>query len=497
MNWKFVTGGAVLLFVLLMATSSESLWSDEGDTAYYAIQPTFSAWKSHLLSDPNADCQFPLYMLSVWSWARVFGSGEYALRSMNALLAILAVAAFGIMGRQLRLSGLWAILLIQPFFWFYLNEARPYMFQIAAGSLLLAGFVLITEKRPKNAGWLLLTAGTICLYYSTLLSFVTLGALYAVLLVLVCRKQIELPHRWLAGAVALGVLLLPGTWYYISTVFRGAGGARIWPVSPLNFLWVYYEISGGVGLGPPVWQLREIARDLIQSGVSVENLYPLFWPGALGLCIAGVFALAFLRCRKSLSASSCYFPLTIVLGTVFAAFVLLSVSLHKAFWARHLAPVFPFYAFLLYLTLAILWKAIPRTFFSRFLVIASLVLLVASSGVLVVSDIHAKDDNRNAARMAADTLKNGGSVWWAASWHCGAYYGLPISNSISTSERFDLLQSPVEEVLLSKGHPDLILVSRPDVYDEKRTIERFVRTHSFDRSNIPVHLFSIWKKAKP
>ena len=178
MNPRTAIIAALTVLLVLFATSSESLWIDEGDTACYATQQSLTDWSRHLLGDRAADCQFPLYMFLVWAWAKVAGSSEYALRSLNVVFALVAISAFALLGRSLKVPKLWLALLIQPFFWFYLNEARPYMLQLAAGAVLLTGLLLLLNGRRQPASWVALIAGLVVLYYSTLLVFVTAGAFF-------------------------------------------------------------------------------------------------------------------------------------------------------------------------------------------------------------------------------------------------------------------------------------------------------------------------------
>jgi hypothetical protein len=103
MSWRTILLGSFLLLLLLLGTKSESLWIDEGDTAYYAVQPNFSAWKAHLLCDRNADCQFPLSMLAAWGWEKLTGPSEFALRTLNAGFALIALASMSLIGRLLGL----------------------------------------------------------------------------------------------------------------------------------------------------------------------------------------------------------------------------------------------------------------------------------------------------------------------------------------------------------------------------------------------------------
>ena len=493
MSWKTALVGIILLLILLAATKSESLWIDEGDTAYYAVQPNFSSWKSHLLTDTNADCQFPLYMLGIWAWEKLTGSSEYALRSLNAGFALLAIASLALIGRQRRFRYLWMLLLIQPFFWFYLNEARPYMLQLASGAILLAGFVTLEEKKGGSLGWGLFFMGTILLYYSTLLSFVTLGVFYTVVGLLVFREKINLPKKSGWWVFLLFLVLAPGGIYYLKTILRGVQGARIWDVSPLNLVWIYDEIIGGGGLGPPVWQIREIARSLIHSGNLLSAIPSFFLASILAVGIASAFILAAWNILLHRDRGRIYQILAAMLAFIVLSLAVISIGLKKAFWARHLSPVFPVYIVLLYGIFQFLMakrRAIP----CRILGFLLMGLLTYSSIRVVCSGTYSRDDYRGAARRAMTTIQKGENVWWAGSWHCGAFYGLPILEGVSKSPHLILVQDPTLEVLLSKPIPKVIMLSRPDVYDGKNTIGSYVVTHDYRQSDQVPYLFHSWEK---
>jgi len=109
--------------VACVAVSSQSLWVDEAETALKAVPPTLRGWWQALDGEHNSNMQLPLYMIYIWSWARIAGLSELALRAANIpwfLLGFYAIA------RSLRRQpGLrWATLLlycVHPFVWYYLN----------------------------------------------------------------------------------------------------------------------------------------------------------------------------------------------------------------------------------------------------------------------------------------------------------------------------------------------------------------------------------------
>jgi hypothetical protein len=68
----------MLVVVALGATDSRSFWIDESTTAEFAKKPTIAeCWRSML---PVPEVQQPLYMLYMWNYTHLFGSGEWALR---------------------------------------------------------------------------------------------------------------------------------------------------------------------------------------------------------------------------------------------------------------------------------------------------------------------------------------------------------------------------------------------------------------------------------
>src|SRR5262249_48461130 len=129
-----------LLFpaTLCLAITRQSLWIDEGFTVWFASHRTFHSFLTVLIGSRGApgDPQLILYLLHIWAWIKVFGSSELSLRAANLPSAIIFIGAMGWASRRLFWhANLWAISCLSPFFWFYLNEARPYAALIAFSSV--------------------------------------------------------------------------------------------------------------------------------------------------------------------------------------------------------------------------------------------------------------------------------------------------------------------------------------------------------------------------
>src|SRR5262249_42521690 len=120
-----------LLFpaTLYLGITRQSLWIDEGFTVWFASHRSLHSFLTALIvSRGSPGCpQLIFYPLHVWVWIKVFGSSELSLRAANIPFAVFFIGAMSWASRRLFWnSNLWALFCLSPFFWFYLNEARPY-----------------------------------------------------------------------------------------------------------------------------------------------------------------------------------------------------------------------------------------------------------------------------------------------------------------------------------------------------------------------------------
>ena len=150
-----VAGLVVLAAVIRLVTiSSQSYWADEALTVYEARLP-FGAMintVAHVETTP------PLYFVLIWSWAKLFGSGEVALRSLSALAGIAVVPLAYLAARDLfsRRAGVIAAALvaINPFLIWYSQEARSYSLLVAlAGASLLWFLRARSDPSRHNLVW--------------------------------------------------------------------------------------------------------------------------------------------------------------------------------------------------------------------------------------------------------------------------------------------------------------------------------------------------------
>ena len=465
---------AGLLLLPLMPTN-DSLWLDEGATARYAAQPDFHSWWHHLWQDRETECQMPLSVLFTWIDGRMLGTQEWQMRAVNLLWGVFALGGMFCVGRRLQLPWLPLLLAIQPYFWFYMNEARPYALQIACGSWLLAALVEFHTRKASGESWAwLLVTATFFLFLSTLLAPVTVATTIA------AGGVAAMLGRWTPSRKAVLILLggaaanIPTAIYYSCTLLRGAKGAQLWHVDLKFFGYVLYELTGMTGLGLPVEEIRGLARS-----PHFLNMLALHWSQfalpALGFALVLSVMVLGLRRRPPGVPPGMSTGLVMVFGMTALVFVAGSLALQKAFWARHFAPVFPFYLALLGVALA--GAGGSRKLAVRWIPFLLCGLLVLSALNLRLAPAWRKEDYRSAAQFARRALAENKSVWWVAGGFCATYYQLELTASHPEPGKAIYYQ-PAE--VKSLPPPDVIIYSsKPDIYDRDLAIQKIIEQKKY------------------
>jgi mannosyltransferase len=161
--------GAVLRFARIGA---QGFWFDEGNTA---LLVHLSPGKMLGLI-PQSESTPPLYYCVAWVWARLFGYGEVALRSLSALAGVATIPVLYVAGAKLisRRAGLIAAALAacNPLLVWYSQEARSYALLVLLGALsLLALAFALDRTTPRSLTWWAITCGLALAthYYAVLL----------------------------------------------------------------------------------------------------------------------------------------------------------------------------------------------------------------------------------------------------------------------------------------------------------------------------------------
>lgn len=455
---------------------ADSLWIDEGQTLHFARQPSLQAFGHELVVNRKSEPQMPAGMAAAWVGARLLGTSEWSLRAVNLVWLALAGLAVGLAGRHLRLPWLLPLFLANPFLWFYVNEARPYTQQICAGAWLLLVLARIQSRNQVTATevallglWGFLGFGASLLFGAAFVAVACAGGL-------ILRRQrptlVQGPALMLAAAFALGALAAIGSWQAYK-LWQGAAGARLWTVSPVNLGFAFYETLGFSGLGPPRGELRELARTT--GGLREVLLEPLtlLGLGALAMLYAAAVRRLWQQRQEPLVR---WLTAAVVAGSL--SLLMAAMVARFPFWGRHLAPLL---AWIIALFAAAWPKRSPASpeagpaWRQHGLAAALLVVLLVSSLTLRLSPRHRKDDYRGAAALALQALANGRTVWWSADPEvCAEYYGLTMAAAAKLPGKLVFAYQPDPGTPASWPEPDMVLVSKPDIHDHQRVVEKFV-----------------------
>lgn len=477
------------LVLLPLMISNQSLWIDEADVAYYGRQPTFEAWRYLLTHDLSSDCQMPLTMFGGWVVSHTIGTQEWQLRVINVLWGVLALLGMYQAGKRLQLPWLPLLLAVQPFFWFYMNEARPYAPQLACGAWLLAALAdfLVTEGTGVKWAWEFSLAA-IVLMLTTMLAPVAIAATFIAGGLVAFQSKWKI--RWksvVAVLIGVGIFALPLAVYYHSTLNRGAKGAQLWHVDLKFFGYVVYELTGMIGLGPSIESMRELARSPHIVSEMLHHGSQFLLPGLLFAALLAVFVFGLPKCSIK-SKSPVLRGLLIALGFTVLVFVGVGILIQKAFWARHFSPMVPFYVALLGMALAGLQARAGRPKFLAFAVLFGLLTLSVLS--LRFGAAHQKDNYRDAAAIAKKALAENKTVWWMASDLGAQYYHVDYTPDVPVAGK---AFSPVGLDASKFTPPDVIIYSKPEIYDAGGTVKNIIQQNGYRQTGV-LSSFVIWEK---
>ena len=215
---------ALILAGLALRLFRLDVFSFRGDEAFTVLnwvsQPLQETLQSEIpLKDPQPPLAFALFR----GWALLFGTGEFTLRLLPALVSLVGIAAMYALAHHVggRRSGLLAAALwtLQPALIWHAQDAKPYAIWVTF-STCAAWLALRALGRRRRLDWLLyVLAATLAayLYYLELFLLVALN-LYAILSY---RRNGALLRRWLAAQLLIGLLLAP--WYLQERLLFGSG----------------------------------------------------------------------------------------------------------------------------------------------------------------------------------------------------------------------------------------------------------------------------------
>lgn len=399
------------VLLILLSVHSDSLWMDEIQT-HSVIHRPFAEFARELSSRGDAASGMPLYFLCEYAWCRLFGYGEFALRSMNYLAALLVL--FGALGliSAAKLPR-WSLLFFaaNPMFLYYMNEARPYAFLYACGIwgvLFLHRCAAVPPGAPARRA---LAGFFACWFAACTLHMMAVfaGVAYGVFLLLLLRqRQPVFKDHWPVWLVAAPFFAALGL-YFVRFAF---GAPELgFPTSPLSGIFqIAYYFAGLGGLGWARNSFREMSIGF-SPRVAVE------------LAAAALAYIAFLACcirarvwrnRRIVAALVCTLAALLV-------FLAANIVLKTRFWERHVIYLVPGLVFALALACRDIQETLPCRF-AKAVVFAVLAVNVLSGFNIAVLDEFRKEDYRGAVQTALASAPD--HVFFQGSRLVFRYYGL-------------------------------------------------------------------------
>jgi mannosyltransferase len=153
----------------------------------------------------------PLYYVLAWGWAKAFGSGEVAVRSLPALFGVATVPLAYLIGAELssRRTGLIAagLVAVNPMLIWYSQEARSYALLVffCAASLLFFARALRTRDGRDLALWSLSSALALSSHYFAVFAV----GIEAAWLLLAMRERRRAAVLAVGGVGLVGLALVP------------------------------------------------------------------------------------------------------------------------------------------------------------------------------------------------------------------------------------------------------------------------------------------------
>jgi mannosyltransferase len=151
--WPFALLILLAAALRLGTLNLQSFWYDEAFTPVHVLHASLGATLRAFVRTENTP---PLWYVAIWGFARVFGTGEVALRLPSALAGIATVpvawgigwelAGRGVSGRRAAILTA-ALVACNPLFVWYSQEARAYAFFVLFAALALL-CVLRADREP-------------------------------------------------------------------------------------------------------------------------------------------------------------------------------------------------------------------------------------------------------------------------------------------------------------------------------------------------------------
>lgn len=207
--WPYVLILLVAMGLALWNTGAQSLWFDEGWSAWAAGQPTLAAAANADATNP------PLYYAVLHVTARLWGDSEFGLRVTSLLIGLLGIGVVARWARMThgRTSAVLTALVaaFMPLLWWAMREARMYTLLMLLALLAVLALERL-RRNPSRMAWALLVLAELAALYTHNTGPVIalwLNGLVALAWLTGGRPLRPRPRHWIASQTLAGLLWLP------------------------------------------------------------------------------------------------------------------------------------------------------------------------------------------------------------------------------------------------------------------------------------------------
>ena len=423
---------AIAVVILSFSVNGWSLWLDEALSAELFVTDTFDELLRKFSEAKGSETQVPGWILCMWTWCKVFGTGEYALRSFNFLpvgLALLhSLYIFMRKGTDLQTKNIVSVsvllLALSPFVLYNMNEARCNISMFAFSYIATISIWQYLENNRLTD----FKIGVISIVVGYLFSMLA-GFLLIVLLILALsygrESMISLKNAVKSSiplVVGSALVMLAVTVYYLISVFVESKGGQIERPGMGNIGYVLYDYMGFSGLGPRKNELRE-STDKVSLLLSYA---PYMLP--LLICYVAIALQALRNIGKEPLIRSF---LTAFVGG-FIVFVVAALIIKFRFWSRHLTFLLPMFFLLISCGVIYFWN-IGKTWFKSLIIVVFLGSLAFSSYNILFNPYYKKENVRGIVAKCRELRLPEEKIFWQESAANLVYYGLTDSLVYTTA----------------------------------------------------------------
>jgi uncharacterized membrane protein len=418
--------GTFLRFFLL---TQNSLWLDEGASLDYSDGGSVREVIAKIINSDAGDRFQPLYYVVLYYWRSIFGSSEFAVRSLSAILGIGTVITLSATAWQLYgvKHAFWTTLFLSlsSYGVYYSQQTRAYTLLLFLAALQLYFFSqTLQQKSSRNqtiSQILFCLTTAIGLFCSIFIGIYTLALCIAHLIV---YKNVK---RWFRWWLPVAISCLPAALFYLaSPVATDPSKVHVTPAKqPLvqNTIFVLYGLLVGETYGPPIEQLRGGDRWQV-----ILSYLPLL---LLLLSVVGIVFIGFIvgwrlrspEARKDRPIDR-FFLYTF--ATSFVVAVVFAIVTRYNWLPRHSFYIYIPLAFLLPIALRkpVVRQSLPWSRIYHFAFVALLLLNIYSTFNYYFEPKYQREDYREIAQyLKANNSENVRSVILYGASNLLSYYG--------------------------------------------------------------------------